>query len=114
MKYFDKAQRMSIASLNLEGINAYLQDIVTSDDNEKPITCGLFRMEQGQPLEYTYSYNELKIMLEGEMELTDESGKTVKFTPGDVVSFSDGEKIIFSSKSSGLAFFCGQRAEGVL
>ena len=114
MKYFDSAKGMDLASLNLEGVNAYLSDIVSSDDEEKPITCGLFRMEKGQPLEYTYSYNELKILLEGEMELTDESGKTVAFKPGDVVSFSDGEKIIFSSKSSGLAFFCGQRAEGVL
>ncbi len=114
MKYFGNAQRMDISSLNLEGINAYLQDIIMSEDDEKPITCGMFRMEKGNPLEYTYSYDEVKIMLEGEMAIMDAAGSTVEMRPGDVVSFSKGEKITFSSNSSGLAFFCGQRAEGVL
>ncbi len=114
MKHVKNAQRMDIASLNIEGINVYLQDIVASEDKEKPITCGLFRMERGNPLEYTYSYDEVKIMLEGEMAIKDGAGNTVEMRPGDVVGFSKGEKITFSSNSSGLAFFCGQRAEGVL
>ncbi len=114
MKHFKNAQRMDIASLNIEGINVYLQDIAMSDDGEKPITCGLFRMEKGNPLEYTYSYDEVKIMLEGEMTIKDGSGNTVELRPGDVISFTKGEQITFSSTSSGLAFYCGQRAVGVL
>lgn len=114
MKHFKNAQRMDIASLNLDGINAYLQDIVASDDKEKPIACGLFRMEKGNPLEYTYSYDEVKIMLEGEMTIKDGAGNAVEIRPGDVVSFGKGETVTFSSESSGLAFYCGQRAEGVL
>ena len=114
MKHFKNAQRMEVSSLNMEGINVYLEEIVGSGDQEKPITCGLFRMEKGNPLEYTYSYDEVKVMLEGEMTLKDGSNNTVQMTPGDVVSFSKGETITFSSSSSGLAFFCGQRAQGVL
>ncbi|MGH8670922.1 MAG: cupin domain-containing protein, partial [Burkholderiales bacterium] len=83
-------------------------------DKSKPITCGLFRMEKGKSLDYTYSYDEVKIMLEGEMTLSDETGKTVDVKPGDVLFFSNGTKINFSSKSSGLAFYCGQREFGKL
>lgn len=114
MKYFEKAQSQEIASLNIEGINAFLQDTVSSNNEDAPITCGFFRMESGNPLEYTYSYDECKIMLEGEMTLTEEGGQTVKLMPGDVVYFDSGTKITFSSESSGTAFYVGQRKEGVL
>ena len=114
MKYFNQAQQKEIASLNIEGINAFLQDAVSSNNESAPITCGFFRMEAGNPLEYTYSYDECKIMLEGEMTLTEEGGETVTMKPGDVVYFDSGTKITFSSNTSGTAFYVGQRKFGVL
>ena len=114
MKFFEKAQSQDIASLNIDGINAFLQDTVSSNREDAPITCGFFRMESGNPLEYTYSYDECKIMLEGEMTLVEEGGQTVTLKPGDVVYFDSGTKITFSSESSGTAFYVGQRKLGVL
>ena len=114
MKYFDKAQAKSITSLNIEGINAYLQDTVSSNNDNAPISCGFFRMEAGDPLEYTYSYDECKIMLEGELTIFEEGGQTITVRPGDVVYFDSGTKVIFSSKTSGTAFYVGQRKFGVL
>ena len=114
MKYFDKAQSKEISSLNIDGINAFLQDTVASGNEDAPISGGFFRMEAGNPLEYTYSYDECKIMLEGEMTLTEKDGETVAMKPGDVVYFDAGTTIIFSSKSSGTAFYVGQRKFGVL
>ncbi len=113
MKFFEKTQSMDIASLNIEGINAFLQDVVSSNDEDAPITCGMFRMEEGKPLDYTYSYAECKIMLEGEMTIT-ENGSTASMKPGDVVYFDKDTSVTFSSNSSGLAFYVGQRKEGVL
>ena len=113
MKYFEQSQSMDIASLNIEGINAFLQDVVSSNDVDAPITCGMFRMEAGKPLDYTYSYAECKIMLEGEMTIT-ESGSTATIRPGDIVYFDKGTSVTFASNSSGLAFYVGQRKEGVL
>ena len=113
MKHFEDSQSMEIASLNIEGINAYLEDVVSSNDEDAPITCGLFRMDAGNPLDYTYSYDECKIMLEGEMKVTEKGiSKTVK--PGDVLYFDKGTSVTFSSNSSGLAFYVGQRKKGVL
>lgn len=114
MKYFQQAQANNIASLGIEGINASLEDTVASDNEAAPISCGFFKMEAGNPLEYTYSYDECKIMLEGEMTLTEKDGETVELAPGDVVFFDAGTTIIFSSKSSGKAFYVGQRKFGVL
>ena len=113
MKYFEKTQSMDIASLNIEGINVFLQDVVSSNDANAPITCGMFRMEAGKPLDYTYSYAECKIMLEGEMTIS-ENGSTATMRPGDVVYFDKGTSVTFESNSSGLAFYVGQRKEGVL
>ena len=114
MKYFNKAQSQDIASLNIEGINAFLQDTVSSNNESAPITCGFFRMDSGNPLEYTYSYDECKIMLEGEMTITEESGQSVTMKPGDVVYFDSGTKVTFTSASSGKAFYVGQRRPGEL
>ncbi len=114
MKHFDKAQSKKIKSLDIEGINVYLQDTVSSSNDAAPITGGFFRMEAGNSLEYTYSYDECKIMLEGEMTITESDGESVNFQPGDVIYFDSGTTVTFSSQSSGTAFYVGQRKLGVL
>ena len=114
MQTFKNAQNMEISSLNIEGINAFLSDIVSSNDPDAPITCGLFRMEKGNPLVYTYSYDEAKIIIDGEMTIAEENGETFHAKAGDVVYFDKGAKITFTSESSGLGFYCGQRKWGEL
>ncbi len=114
MKYFANAQAQPISSLNIEGINASLQDTVSSSNEAAPISCGFFKMEAGNPLEYTYSYDECKIMLEGEITIAEKGGETVDLQPGDVIYFDSGTTVTFSSKSSGKAFYVGQRKFGVL
>ncbi len=113
MKHFESAQSMEIASLNIDGINVFLEDVVSSNNKSAPITCGMFRMEAGKPLDYTYSYDECKVMLEGEMTIT-ENGVSKTIKPGDILYFDKGTSVTFSSNSSGLAFYVGQREKGVL
>ncbi|EER29856.1 conserved hypothetical protein [Coccidioides posadasii C735 delta SOWgp] len=79
--------------------NAFLGDVFT-------------RLEKGTPLVYTYTYDEMKIILEGEFEISDATGQKVSAKPGDVFYFPKGAKITFTTPSYGLAFFTGQRAEG--
>lgn len=47
----------------------------------------------------------MKIILEGEFEIADESGQKVKAKPGDVFYFPKGSKITFTTESYGLAFY---------
>lgn len=77
------------------------------NDDEKPISCGFYRLEKGTPLVYEYTYHEMKIILEGEFEISDETGQKVKAGPGDVFYFPKGSKITFTTDSYGLAFYVG-------
>ena len=55
-----------------------------------------------------------KIIVEGEMTVQEVGGETVNVSPGDVLFFPKGTSTIFTSKSSGLGFYCGQRKQGEL
>lgn len=44
MKHFKNAQKMEISSLNIDGVNAFLQDVDSSNDPNAPISFGFFRM----------------------------------------------------------------------
>lgn len=108
MQHIRNAQQAPIKSMGIDGTNAFLVDLISSDDKQAPITCGLFRMEKGKPLTYTYTYDESKIILDGEMTVSD-GNSTVQATKGDMLFFPKGSTITFSSASSGLGFICGQR-----
>ena len=73
------------------------------------MTSGLFRMNMGKPLEYTYTYEELKFILEGEFHLMDGTGQKVVARAGDLVYFPKGCKMTFDTPNTALGYFCGQR-----
>lgn len=111
-KYAQHALKMTLPSMKVADTAAFLADVRTSNDQDKPITCGFFRMEKGKALDYDYDYEEMKLIVEGEMIITDETGNTVHAKPGDVFYFAKGSKIRFESPSYGIGFFCGQRPWG--
>jgi ethanolamine utilization protein EutQ (cupin superfamily) len=78
-------------------------------DPEKPISCGFYRLEAGTPLVYTYTYHEMKIIVDGEFDISDETGQEVHAVAGDVFYFPKGSVITFKTKTFGLGFYCGQR-----
>ena len=92
-------------------IGYFLKDFSVSEDIEKPITSGLFRLEAGESLEYTYTYHEMKLIVDGSFIIQDESGQKVTAKPGDLFYFPKGSAITFSTQDFGLGFFCGQRGE---
>ncbi|KAI9853822.1 MAG: hypothetical protein M1824_000851 [Vezdaea acicularis] len=110
MTYFGAAQTTFKPPL-IANENAYLGDIASSDqiDAEKPISSGFYRLEKGTPLVYTYTYHEMKIIVDGEFDISDETGQKVHAVKGDCFYFPAGSKITFTTESFGLAFYCGQR-----
>ena len=114
IRHYKQARAEEIPSLGAEGIRAFLRDVAGSENEQAPISAGFFRMEAGNPLEYTYSYDECKLMLEGEMTVVEKGGERVELRPGDVVFFARGTTVTFSSASSGTAFYVGQRRLGEL
>ena len=80
-----------------------------SNDDQAPITAGLFRLEAGNPITYTYTYEEMKLIIDGELQITDESGETVTGRTGDLFYFPKGSVITFATDTFGVGYFCGQR-----
>lgn len=93
----------------LSANNAFLGDVINSTEPGKELSSGFYRQEKGEPLVYTYTYDEMKIILEGDFKMVDETGVTVNAKPGDVFFFPKGTTITFSSEDYGLAFFVGLR-----
>ncbi|MCJ1387312.1 hypothetical protein MMC18_000153 [Xylographa bjoerkii] len=108
-KHYAKAQSTFKPPL-IANDNAFLGDIYSSEKvaPEAPISCGLYRLEPGVPLDYTYTYHEMKIILEGDFTISDETGQKVHAVAGDVFNFPKGSKIRFETEKGGLAFYTGQ------
>ncbi|KAF3763440.1 putative ethanolamine utilization protein [Cryphonectria parasitica EP155] len=94
--------------------NAYLEDLFSSEatNAESPLSSGIFRLEPGTPLKYTYTYDEMKIILDGDFTIVDETGQTVHAKKGDHFFFPKGVTITFTSEKGGVAFYVGQRKKG--
>lgn len=112
MTHIAEAIKKPLPSMEVENCDAFLADFLVSEDEEKRIVSGFFRIEKSIPLEYEYHYHEMKIIVEGEMIITDETGQQVHAKAGDIFYFTKGSKITFDTPSYGIGFFCGQRQEG--
>lgn len=110
MEFYQDGQSTELPSMEIDGVHAYIKDMIFTNDPDSPMVCGMFRMEKGAPLEYTYTYDDIKIILEGEMTVSEEGGKTVEAKPGDIFLYREGAKVTFTSNTSGLGFYCGQRS----
>ena len=111
-KHFKQIKTQELPSMNIDNVPAFLKDFVISNDSEKPITSGLFRLKAGESLKYTYTYHEMKFIVDGTFIIEDETGQKVTAKPGDLFYFPKGTAITFSTPNFGLGFFCGQRGEG--
>ena len=111
-KYYKQIRTQELPSMNIDNVPAFLKDFAISDDFEKPITSGLFRLKAGESLKYTYTYHEMKLIVDGSFIIEDETGQKVTAKPGDLFYFPKGTSITFSTPDFGLGFFCGQRGKG--
>jgi ethanolamine utilization protein EutQ (cupin superfamily) len=82
---------------------------VCSTDDKAPISAGFYRLEKGTPLVYGYHYDEMKIIIDGHFDISDEAGNKAHGVKGDVFYFPKGSKITFTTEDFGLAFYTGQR-----
>ncbi|KAI4125006.1 MAG: hypothetical protein LQ338_004521 [Usnochroma carphineum] len=102
--------------------NAFLGDVFSTSDigREHPLSAGFYRLEPGPELVYTYTYDEMKILVEGDMQIAQlksaeekEAGlvkEEVEAKKGDTFFFPKGAVVRFRTREGGLAWFCGGRA----
>lgn len=101
--------------------NSFLGDIYSTDvPKDEQMTAGFYKVIPGEPLVYTYPYDEVKIVLEvkGKFIVSDEEGTTIDAKPGDFLYFKKGTTITFSVEGDEDAysynFYVGKKAFGTL
>ena len=90
--------------------NAFIGDAYTNPGGSE-LAAGFFRMEPGEALDYEYTYDEMKVVLEGRFRLTDiDTGQVVDVGPRDVLHFPKGIRVRFETPEGALAFYTGHRS----
>ena len=52
-KFYEQITTQELPSMDIANVQAFLKDFSISEDSEKPITSGLFRLKAGEALKYT-------------------------------------------------------------
>ncbi|KAJ5107915.1 hypothetical protein N7456_004590 [Penicillium angulare] len=106
LQHFPGAQGASLPYYG-DHRDVFIGDTVSStkDDQDKPITSGFFRVEKGGKATATYTYFEVKFIVDGVLIVSDDSGQKVKAVKGDVLYFPKGATITFETEEGGVAFF---------
>lgn len=100
----------NLPSMNVEGCQAFIGDVHANPDGAE-LCSGFFELIASDPLVYEYTYDEMKIVLEGEFTLTDkDTGQVVHAKPMDVLFFPKGSTIVFETPERALGFYTGHRS----
>ena len=78
---------------------------------EGSVMCaGFFELKASEPLVYTYTYDEMKVVVQGEFILTDQTtGDVTRARERDVLFFPKGTTVKFETPDYALGFFTGDR-----
>ncbi len=94
-----------LSSMNVHGVDAVIDDCLTHP-NGSVMSAGFFELKASEPLVYTYTCDEMKVVIKGEFILTDRvTGEVTHAKERDVLFFPAGSQITFETPDYGLGFF---------
>ena len=98
-----------LPSMNEPGVVAAIGDSLHNP--EGTVMCaGFFELKKSEPLVYTYTYDEMKLVVQGEFILTDQdTGEVTHAKERDVLFFPKGTTVKFETPDYALGFFAGDR-----
>ncbi|WP_249012329.1 hypothetical protein [Conexibacter sp. DBS9H8] len=105
---------------HLPKMTAHAGDGFIADVYENPDGCvmcsGFFELHHSdEPLLYVYEYDEMKVVLSGELLLENhDTGQRLVARERDAIFFPRGSRIHFSTPDHALAFYVGERAADLL
>lgn len=96
------------------GENATVADFhsirTQTTDSPTHLTSGFYKIETGPARPASYTFEETKYVLSGQIDVLDEAtGITHHLVSGDFAFFHVGSKVQFSTRSSGFAFYAVTR-----
>jgi ethanolamine utilization protein EutQ len=101
---------LTLPSMNEPGSEAFIGDAL-SNPGGSAISCGFFELKASAPLVYEYTYDEMKVVVEGEFILTDQAtGEVTHATARDVLFFPKGTTVKFETPDYALGYYVGHRS----
>ncbi|WP_420752793.1 ethanolamine utilization protein [Rhodococcus sp. O3] len=93
------------------GTKGYIDDVYPNPDGSE-MAAGYFALEPTEaPLDYTYEYDEMKVVLDGEFRLENlDTGQVEIARARDAIFFPKGSRIRFTTPEGALAFYVGHRS----
>lgn len=105
----------SLPSMGIPRSEGFIKDVYENPGGSR-MCSGFFELKHAaEPLLYVYTYDEMKVVLEGEFLLENkDTGQTLMAKAKDAIFFPKGSRIYFSTPSYALAFYCGDRGADLL
>ena len=101
---------IGLPSMDLPGSDAAIGDSLHNPEGSV-MSAGFFELKASEPVVYTYTYDEMKVVIKGEFILTDEAtGEVTHAKERDVLFFPKGTTVKFETPEYGLGFFAGDRS----
>ena len=101
---------IGLPSMNEPGVEATIGDSLHNPEGSV-MSSGFFELKASDPLVYTYTYDEMKVVIKGEFILTDQdTGETTHAKERDVLFFPKGTTVKFETPDYALGFFAGHRS----
>ncbi|WP_104201480.1 cupin domain-containing protein [Cryobacterium sp. Y29] len=100
---------LDLPTMNEPGTDAAIGDSLSNPEGSV-MSAGFFELKASEPLVYTYTYDEMKVVIKGEFILTDQTtGEVTRATERDVLFFPKGTTVKFETPDYALGFFAGDR-----
>lgn len=99
-----------LPSMEEPGCKAFIRDTFANPGGSE-LCSGFFELLASEPLDYTYTYDEMKVVVEGEFTLTNlDTGQIVHAKAKDALFFPKGSRIRFETPNRALGFYTGHRS----
>ncbi|RNL61733.1 cupin domain-containing protein [Arthrobacter oryzae] len=101
---------IGLPKMNEPGTDAAIGDSLHNPEGSV-MSAGFFELKASEPLVYTYTYDEMKVVITGEFILTDQAtGEVTHAKERDVLFFPKGTTVKFETPDYALGFFTGERS----
>ncbi|PNH85554.1 cupin domain-containing protein [Arthrobacter sp. AFG20] len=101
---------LGLPAMNEPGCEAAIGDSLSNPEGAA-ISAGFFELKASEPLVYEYTYDEMKVVVQGEFILTDQAtGDVTRAKERDVLFFPKGTTVKFETPDYALGFYTGHRS----
>jgi ethanolamine utilization protein EutQ len=98
-----------LPSMAAKGSEAFIGDSY-ANPRGSAMCSGYFELRKSDPLLYEYTYDEMKLVVQGEFRLTDmATGEVTVARERDILFFPKGTTVKFETPDYALGFFVGDR-----